>query len=895
MYLSGERPPNLGPGLGTMAQPVEQVERRRLNSELWHACAGPLVSLPPVGSQVVYFPQGHTEQVAASTQKEADAHIPNYPSLPSRLVCLLENVTLHADLETDEVYAQMTLIPVPPANEKAALMSPDIGIRSRQPTEYFCKTLTASDTSTHGGFSIPRRAAEKVFPPLDFTQTPPAQELKARDLHDQEWHFRHIYRGQPRRHLLTTGWSVFVSSKRLQAGDAVLFIRDDKGQLQLGIRRQNRQQTVMPSSMLSSDSMHIGVLAAANHAAATSSRFTIFYNPRQSPSEFVIPVAKYQKAICNLQVSIGMRFRMVFETEESSVRRYMGTITGMGDLDPIRWPNSHWRSLKVGWDESTAGERQRRVSLWEIEPLTAPFLLCPPPLAFRSKRPRGGRGDEEMDMMLKKSSFWSREDGSDALGALNFRNLGMDSWMRNQPQPMQPGIPAQQNEYYRALAAAALQEFRGADTSKQSIAHVQPSVSSSQMQFRSQSPQANQHSAQHVSNVSGPMLQLASSRAQSPLEVAGLNMAAQCSGYSEGDIHMASSPSASGSFPLHSMLGRTHLSCESGQLTHVMRPAHIVQQSQSGSLIHGGSVAQREPQVSSSWYSNNNRDIHQHDVSARMNQLDTSPTSRVSGCFPFTQQSEGNGQSGLTGLPGPGSPFIYRENGEEQDSVQSDRHLLFGVSIEQQQQPLAGSSSVASLQHPHAIAKNKDPQSRFSGSSLLQGSMCPSATSDIPAMNGVVLDENGMFQRSTSWPAMSPVPPRTFTKVHKLGSVGRSIDVQKFSNYSELRAELTRLFNLEGSLDDPQRSGWQLVFVDNENDTLLVGDDPWEEFVGCVRSIKILSPSEILQMSQEQLEILNSVPMQQRPTCSNSEDARTQTSPANTSTLSLEHGHSGGG
>jgi hypothetical protein len=29
----------------------------------------------------------------------------------------------------------------------------------------------------------------------DYTQTPPAQELKARDLHDQEWHFRHIYRG----------------------------------------------------------------------------------------------------------------------------------------------------------------------------------------------------------------------------------------------------------------------------------------------------------------------------------------------------------------------------------------------------------------------------------------------------------------------------------------------------------------------------------------------------------------------------------------------------------------------------------------------------------------------------------------------------------------------------
>ena len=38
-------------------------ERKTMNSELWHACAGPLVSLPPVGSLVVYFPQGHSEQV----------------------------------------------------------------------------------------------------------------------------------------------------------------------------------------------------------------------------------------------------------------------------------------------------------------------------------------------------------------------------------------------------------------------------------------------------------------------------------------------------------------------------------------------------------------------------------------------------------------------------------------------------------------------------------------------------------------------------------------------------------------------------------------------------------------------------------------------------------------
>lgn len=34
-----------------------------LYEELWHACAGPLVTLPGIGERVFYFPQGHMEQV----------------------------------------------------------------------------------------------------------------------------------------------------------------------------------------------------------------------------------------------------------------------------------------------------------------------------------------------------------------------------------------------------------------------------------------------------------------------------------------------------------------------------------------------------------------------------------------------------------------------------------------------------------------------------------------------------------------------------------------------------------------------------------------------------------------------------------------------------------------
>lgn len=51
--------------------------------------------------------------------------------------------------------------------DKEALLRSDLSTKVNKPqTEFFCKTLTASDTSTHGGFSVPRRAAEKIFPAL---------------------------------------------------------------------------------------------------------------------------------------------------------------------------------------------------------------------------------------------------------------------------------------------------------------------------------------------------------------------------------------------------------------------------------------------------------------------------------------------------------------------------------------------------------------------------------------------------------------------------------------------------------------------------------------------------------------------------------------------------------
>jgi hypothetical protein len=121
--------------------------------------------------------------------------------------------------------------------------------------------------------------------------------------------------------------------------------RGESGELRVGVRRAMRQLSNVPSSVISSHSMHLGVLATAWHAINTKSMFTVYYKPRTSPSEFIIPYDQYMESVKN-NYSIGMRFRMRFEGEEAPEQRFTGTIVGSENLDQL-WPESSWRSLKV--------------------------------------------------------------------------------------------------------------------------------------------------------------------------------------------------------------------------------------------------------------------------------------------------------------------------------------------------------------------------------------------------------------------------------------------------------------------------------------------------------------------------------------------------------------------
>nr|CAB3474282.1 unnamed protein product [Digitaria exilis] len=293
--------------------------------ELWHACAGPVVALPRRGSLVVYLPQGH---LAAAGGGDVAA------DLPPHVLCRVADVELCADAATDEVYARLALVAEGEAFGRNLRCS---GAEGEDDTEdldaerksrmlhMFCKTLTASDTSTHGGFSVPRRAAEDCFPPLDYNLLRPSQELVAKDLHGAKWKFRHIYRGE-------------ISFTSQGVKNAVFTI-----------------------------CFHVNSFVC-----------------RATASEYVIPYQKFLKSL-NHSVCIGAKINFQCQNEDVSERR-SGMVVGISEVDSIKWPGSKWRSLLVRWEDGSDCNGQDRVSPWEIEVVGGPVSVSHSLSTSSSKR-----------------------------------------------------------------------------------------------------------------------------------------------------------------------------------------------------------------------------------------------------------------------------------------------------------------------------------------------------------------------------------------------------------------------------------------------------------------------------------------------------------------------------
>ncbi|KAL4572470.1 hypothetical protein LXL04_019247 [Taraxacum kok-saghyz] len=109
--------------------------------------------------------RGHLEQIAShSSTHFSPIEVPSL-GLPPQIFCKIVDVQLLANKDNDEVFTKLALLPLPEGDLREDEEDGGGVTPTRSTPQMFCKTLTASDTSTHGGFSVPRRAAEDCFPP----------------------------------------------------------------------------------------------------------------------------------------------------------------------------------------------------------------------------------------------------------------------------------------------------------------------------------------------------------------------------------------------------------------------------------------------------------------------------------------------------------------------------------------------------------------------------------------------------------------------------------------------------------------------------------------------------------------------------------------------------------
>ncbi|XP_015055116.1 auxin response factor 18-like [Solanum pennellii] len=383
------------------------------DSRLWQACAGTIVKMPAVNSIVLYFPQGHAEHAGVNVEFRSDVKIPSY------IPCRVLSIKYMAERETDEVFAKIRLTPVrlseffETADEGMVKIGSD---NSRKPLS-FAKTLTQSDANNGGGFSVPKNCADTIFPTLDYNVNPPVQTLSATDIHGKSWQFRHIYRGTPERHLLTTGWSTFVNEKKLVAGDSIVFLRNENDKISIGIRRikkksvaiepetspwwfpsvgnltiprggfsaflRDDQNTNSSWSLINRGNVKAESVIEATKLATNGQPFEVIFYPRSTTPEFFVKASRV-KAALQIPWCSGMRFKMPFETEDLVISWFMGTISSVQANDPSQWPDSPWRMLQVTWDEPNLLHNVMCVNPWLVEPVsnmpTINFNPYTPPL-----------------------------------------------------------------------------------------------------------------------------------------------------------------------------------------------------------------------------------------------------------------------------------------------------------------------------------------------------------------------------------------------------------------------------------------------------------------------------------------------------------------------------------
>ncbi|KAH0922802.1 hypothetical protein HID58_022820 [Brassica napus] len=529
------------------------------------------------------------------------------------------------------------------------------------------------------------------------------------------------------------------------------------------------------------------------------------YFPRTSPSEFIVPFDQYMESVKN-NYSIGMRFKMRFEGEEAPEQRFTGTIVGIEDSDPTRWAKSKWRSLKVRWDETTSIPRPDRVSPWKIEPALSPPALSPVPMP-RPKRPRSNLAPSTLD-----SSMRIRE--GKVYIALRSSKANMD------PLPASGLSRVLQGQEYPTLRTKHV-ESGECDAPENSVVW-QSSADDDKVDVVSASRRYENwiSSGRH-----GPTC-------TDLLSGFGTNIEPPHGHQIPFYDRLSSSPSVA---------ARKILSDQDGKFEYLANQWQMMHSGLSLKLHESPKV----PAASdSSFQGIGNPNYGEYALPRAV------ATENAAGNWPirpralnyFEEAVHAQAREHVTKRPA----VVQEEAAKPRDG----NCRLFGIplvnNVNGTDTTLSQRNNLNDCTGPTQIASPK--------------------VQDLSDQSKGSKSTNDHREQGRPFPVNKPHPKdvqtktnscRSCTKVQKQGiALGRSVDLSKFQNYEELVTELDRLFEFNGELMAPKKD-WLIVYTDDENDMMLVGDDPWQEFCCMVRKIFIYTKEEVRKMNPGTLSCRN--------------------------------------
>ncbi|KAK9117699.1 hypothetical protein Sjap_016646 [Stephania japonica] len=559
-----------------------------------------------------------------------------------------------------------------------------------------------------------------------------------------------------------------------------------------------RQQTNVPSSVISSHSMHLGVLATAWHAVTTGTLFTVYYKPRTSPAEFIVPFDQYMESVKN-KYPVGLRFKMRFEGEEAPEQRFTGTIVGVDYADSGRWPSSKWRCLKVRWDENSSVLRPERVSPWKIEPASSSTPSSIP--VSRPKRTRTNIISPSSD-----SGLLAREGPSKVASE-----------------------PSQTNGFSRVFQAQEASSLKGQFSEQESETAQKPMLRhvlqdhdkvndvSSQKKFAPENWRPLvRHEPAYADLLAG---------FESYKPARGLSAPFGDKGQDSSANHLKrqfQDPDGKFNF-LGSHWSMMSTSSNLNMLDPSLKDAALTDEmtfQNPGLSKYGG--LNGYPVLQSI------RDERQHlglKPQLTLSQSEGLQHSTVQNFFSQQREavkSKGDGNCKLFGFPlvnnqvEPGKPSLHVDFTSDGECNTPVSHLSQRLESDQQFGQVRGA-----IYADAALVTNEGDK--------------PSQ-----ACHQCLRETHSKVHSGAM---------RSCTKVHKQGvALGRSVDLAKFKGYDELIAELDQMFEFNGELMGPQKN-WLVVYIDIVDDMMLVGDEPWQEFCNVVRKIFIYTKEEVQRMN----------------------------------------------